>query len=65
MPRVSTYRGYQIYFVKKEDEDKHWFAYRPGSEYGESFDMKSTSFDEIRADIDDDADIAEMEEETR
>ena len=61
MTRISTYRGYQIHFIKKAGEDEYWFAYRPESEYGESFDLKSTSFEEIQADIDEDADRAALD----
>jgi hypothetical protein len=55
MPRISTYRGYQIYFVKGHSSwDEHWAAHRPDSDPGDSFDLKSTSFDKIRAEIDSD-----------
>jgi hypothetical protein len=51
MPRVSTYRGYQIHHVAVYP---NWGAYRPGSEQGEPFDLAAISFEEMQAEIDED-----------
>ena len=51
MAFISIYRAYRIHYTRLSSRCAQWSAYRPGSKYGEPFDLAATSFDEIREEI--------------